>query len=69
MLGRETQATFEIGFSPEPAERGYLAVDLEGPAEQWTDQLNKLADEGWELVSLQQLEAGTRAVLRRADRA
>jgi hypothetical protein len=67
MLGRETQATFEIGFSPEPAERGYLAVDLEGPAEQWTDQLNKLADEGWELVSLQQLEAGTRAVLRRAD--
>ncbi len=44
----------------------YLAVDLDGAAEEWTAQLNALADDGWELVSLQQLGAGTRAVLRRA---
>ena len=51
----------------EQSEPQYLAVDLEGPAEQWTSHLNDLADDGWELVSLQQLGEGTRAVLRRPE--
>jgi ATP-dependent Clp protease ATP-binding subunit ClpC len=56
-----------VQVAPEPPEPQYLAVDLDGPAEQWTSQLNDLADDGWELVSLQQLGQGTRAVLRRVE--
>jgi hypothetical protein len=47
-------------------EPSYLAVDLEGSADDWTERLNALAGDGWEVVSLQQLASGTRAVLRRA---
>jgi ATP-dependent Clp protease ATP-binding subunit ClpA len=67
MLGRKTGATFEFGPATQSEEPAYLAVDLEGAAEQWTERLNGLADDGWELVSLQQLGTTTRAVLRRAE--
>ena len=67
VLGREAGVTVELGRAAESPEPAYLAVDLEGAAEQWTERLNELADEGWELVSLQQLGTGTRAVLRRAE--
>ena len=59
-------ATMEFVPTGSPEEPSYLAVDLEGGAADWTERLNTLADEGWEVVSLQQLDSGTRAVLRRA---
>jgi ATP-dependent Clp protease ATP-binding subunit ClpA/plasmid stability protein len=67
VLAREPRAQFERAPAAETEEQAYLAVDLDGGAEQWTERLNGLADEGWELVSLQQLGTGTRAVLRRAE--
>jgi hypothetical protein len=67
LLAGRSGARLEIALPPEPVEHGYLAVDLEGAADAWTERLNQLADEGWELVSLQQLGTGTRAVFRRAE--
>jgi plasmid stability protein len=43
-------------------EREYLAVDLEGTADDWTDRLNDVADGGWELMQIVE----RRAILRRA---
>jgi ATP-dependent Clp protease ATP-binding subunit ClpC len=59
-------ATMQFAPTASAEEPSYLAVDLEGGADDWTQRLNALADEGWEVVSLQQLDSGTRAVLRRA---
>lgn len=59
-------ATMQFAPTASVEEPSYLAVDLEGGADDWTERLNALADEGWEVVSLQQLDSGTRAVLRRA---
>ncbi len=53
--------------APPREEPEYLAVDLDGEAAQWTERLNGLAADGWELMSLQQLGERTRAVLRRAE--
>jgi ATP-dependent Clp protease ATP-binding subunit ClpA/plasmid stability protein len=39
----------------------YLAVDLDGSAERWTERLNDLAAEGWELMQVVE----RRAILRR----
>ncbi len=44
----------------------YMAVTLEGPAERWTESLNELAEQGWELFSITPVGNETRAVLRRA---
>ncbi len=53
---------------PPPAEEtsDYKAVTLEGPAERWTESLNELAEQGWELFSITPVGDETRAVLRRA---
>jgi len=64
--GARVELAMELDPSAESEEQAYLAVDLEGGAEEWTERLNALAGEGWEVVSLQQLGSGTRAVLRRA---
>jgi len=48
---------------PVPADdRQYLAVDLDGSADEWTARLNDLAVDGWELMQV----VDGRAVLRRA---
>jgi plasmid stability protein len=47
------------------ADLEYRAVALIGSAEEWTDTLNGLADEGWELVSIVSEAAEPRAVFRR----
>ena len=49
--------------TPEPREEElrYLTVDLDGSAEHWTERLNELAANGWELLQL----VDRRAVLQR----
>jgi hypothetical protein len=66
LLARETGTRVELALSVDLEEPSYLAIDLEGGADDWTERLNTLAGEGWEVLSLQQLDSGTRAVLRRA---
>jgi hypothetical protein len=46
----------------------YRAVALAGSADEWTEQLNGLADEGWQLFELAAEGAEQRAVFRRARR-
>jgi hypothetical protein len=67
LLGREPRSHVELEMAEASAEPPYRAIDLQGSAERWTEQMNELADDGWELVSLQQLGTGTRAVFRRPD--
>jgi len=43
-------------------DREYLAVELEGTADEWTGRLNELGADGWELMQI----VDRRAVLRRA---
>jgi Clp amino terminal domain, pathogenicity island component len=60
------QPPFFVGPPPD-AEREleYHAVALTGTAEEWTETLNGLAAEGWELVSIVSEGAEPRAVFRR----
>lgn len=60
-----SRTTFELRPWESPAQADapeYLALDLDGAAEAWTEQLNELAADGWELM---QVVEGRRAVLRR----
>jgi plasmid stability protein len=43
----------------------YRALRLTGSADRWTEQLNELASEGWELFSVTPAGAEVRAILRR----
>ena len=50
---------------PTEAEWEYEAVALTGSAENWAASLNRLAGEGWELVSIVGEAGEPRAVFRR----
>jgi plasmid stability protein len=64
------RATVLLPFAAMPApredERRYLTVDLEGSAERWTERLNELAADGWELLLVTPLGSGVRVIFRRA---
>jgi len=50
----------------DPREWEYRAEALTGSAESWTEQMNALAADGWELFAITREEAENRAVFRRA---
>jgi hypothetical protein len=53
------------GATVAPHPEAYRAVTLRGTAEEWTDELNRLGSEGWELFAVTAEAGEPRAVFRR----